>query len=320
MSTLFQLIGKAWRFNRFLTAAGLLHILLIPILLIAMVIDPRVISGTNGWIKPLKFAISLPIYSFTVTWLLTYIERRARLVQLIATVTGAVALIETTLITLQVVRGTTSHFNVSTAFDATVFSMMGTAITILATMNLLTVILLSLQRLDNAIFGTALRLGALASFVGMMVAFLMTSGPTPTQLAALEAGGELTFVGAHSVGIDDGGPSLPLLGWSTVGGDLRVPHFVGLHSLQMIPLLGFWLTRRSAQRRFHKTQRLTFVWVAGLGYIGWIGILTWQALRGQSVVTMDSQTGIAYLLLFASAMVACGLTMAFQRAPEAVTA
>ncbi|MEZ4678676.1 MAG: hypothetical protein R2932_31120 [Caldilineaceae bacterium] len=267
MSTLTQLLGKAWRFNRLLTLAGLLHLLLIPVLCIAMVADPKVITGSNGWIKPLKFAISLPIYSFTVTWLLTYIQGRRRIVQTIANITGVVALTETALITLQVLRGTTSHFNVSTAFDAAVFSTMGTAITILATVNLITVILLALQRLDNTVLATAMRLGALISFVGMMVAFLMTSGPTPAQRAALEAGGDATIVGAHSVGVEDGGPGLPLLGWSTVGGDLRVPHFVGLHGLQLLPLLGFLLTRRGAQRRFGETQRVIYVWVAGLGYL-----------------------------------------------------
>lgn len=316
MTTLSNLLRKAWQLNWLLTLAGLLHLLLIPLLLVAMWVDPKVITGTNAWIKPLKFAISLPIYSFTLTWLLTYIQGRPRLVQWIAYVTGAVAIIETVLITLQVVRGTTSHFNVSTAFDATVFSVMGTAITILAVMNLLTVILLSRQRMENPVFATALRLGVLISFVGMIVAFLMTSGPTPAQLAALEAGGEVTLIGAHSVGVEDGSVGLPLVGWSTVGGDLRVPHFVGLHGIQVLPLLGLLFSRRGT-RRFSQGQRTGFIWALGLGYVGWLVLLTWQALRGQSIVMMDAQTGLAYLLLSGGLLVALTLTALSKRpAPQ----
>ncbi len=318
MTVLSNLLRKAWQLNWLLTLAGLLHLVLIPLLLLAMWVDPKVITGANAWIKPLKFAISLPIYSFTLTWLLTYIQGRPRLVQSIAYVTGAVAIIETVLITLQVIRGTTSHFNVSTAFDAAVFSVMGTAITILAVMNLLTVILLSRQRMENLVFATALRLGVLISFVGMIVAFLMTSGPTPTQLAALEAGGDVTMIGAHSVGVEDGSAGLPLVGWSTVGGDLRVPHFVGLHGIQVLPLLGLLFSRRGT-RRFTQGQRTGFIWTLGLGYVGWLVLLTWQALRGQSIVMLDAQTGLAYLLLLGGVLVALTLTALGKRTTQQVS-
>lgn len=314
------LLRRAWQINWLLTLAGVLNLLLIPALFVGMVVDPKVITGGNGWIKPLKFAISVPIYTFTLTWLLTYVQGRQRLVRIVAYVTGIMAIIEIALITLQVVRGTSSHFNVGTAFDIAVFSTMGMAIVFMATANLVVLILLSLQRMENAVMATALRLGVLASFAGMVVAFLMTSGPTPSQLEALQAGAPLTTVGAHSVGVEDGGPGLPLVGWSTEGGDLRVPHFVGLHGMQIVPLLGLLLMRPGFRRRLTEEQRTFFVWVLGLGYTGWVGLLTWQALRGQSIIAMDLQTGMGYLFLSGSIVVALGITLLLNRTPQAVTA
>ena len=269
-----------------------------------MVVDPKVITGVNGWIKPLKFMISIVIYSITFLWLLTYVKGRKRWVQLAANITALTLLVELVLITMQVVRGTTSHFNVATPFDAAVFSAMGTAITILATMNLLLMILLLIQRMENKVFSWALRLGVIASFVGIAVAPLMTAGPTPQQQAALEAGEPLTTVGAHSVGVEDGGPGLPLVGWSTEGGDLRVPHFVGLHGMQIIPLLGWWLTRPTMRQRFSVRERYSFVWIGGISYIGATLILTWQAVRGQSVIAPDALTLAAFGLLIGLALFA----------------
>ena len=119
-------LHRAWQYNRLLTLTAMLHVIVIPALFIGMVVDPKVITGVNGWIKPLKFAISSAIYGFTFVWFLTFVQGRRRWVQVAANVTGVALLVETSLIIMQVVRGTASHFNVGTAFDAAVFSTMGT--------------------------------------------------------------------------------------------------------------------------------------------------------------------------------------------------
>jgi hypothetical protein len=301
-------LGRAWATNRLLTLAGLLHLLLIPVFLVAWLADPRLILGQPAWVKPLKFALSGGVYAFSFVWLLTFVPRFPRLKQIAASATGLALIVETPLIALQVVRGTTSHFNVATPFDATLFSVMGGFIMLLAVMNLVLAVLLLFQRLPDRVFGWGLRFGVLLSFVGIAVAFLMTSGPTPEQLARLEAGETVATIGAHSVGVADGGPGLPFVGWSTEGGDLRIPHFVGLHGLQLLPLVGWLLTRPVLRRRLSANHRLVLVWVAGLGYLGLTLLLTWQALRGQSIIAPDAATWRALGVLVGTVVLASGAT------------
>lgn len=287
-----RLLRQAWAFNRTITAGAVFSTVLIPLVLIAMWLDPVVISGVNGWIKPLKFLISTAIYSATFLWLLTYVQGWRRFVQFTAWFVGGALVIENGLIIMQVLRRTTSHFNASTMFDGAIFSMMGTLIFTLATLNLLVTIRLWWQKMENRTFAWSLRFGLLVTVAGMFVAALMTT-PTAEQLEKAKVTGEMPVIGAHSVGIEDGGAGLPLVGWSTEGGDLRVPHFVGLHALQVIPLVGWWLSRRRTVQRWSEKQRVALVWIAGLGYAAWMGLLTWQALRGQSIIAPDGLTMVA---------------------------
>ncbi|HEY8600538.1 MAG TPA: TetR/AcrR family transcriptional regulator, partial [Thermomicrobiales bacterium] len=93
-------------------------------------------------------------------------------------------------------------------------------------------------------------------------------------------------------------------GWSTVGGDLRAAHFIGLHAMQLLPLLG-WALSRHRFSWLADGARLALVRIAGAAYLGLILLLTWQALRGQSIVAPDGLT-----LMVAGALFLAGLCAA----------
>ncbi|HMN28165.1 MAG TPA: hypothetical protein PKE45_08425, partial [Caldilineaceae bacterium] len=226
-----ELARQAWQTNRLLTVAGLLHLLLIPLFLLAWLVDPLTILGQPAWVKPLKFALSGAIYAFTFVWMLGFVQGWPRSKAFAAGATGVALIVETSLIAMQVLRGTASHFNFATPFDGAVFRLMAGFILLLALCTLLLTVILLVQRLPNPVVAVGLRLGLASALAGMLVAFLMTTGPTASQQARLAAGEQVVVIGGHSVGVEDGGPGLPLLGWSTEGGDLRVPHFVGLHGM-----------------------------------------------------------------------------------------
>lgn len=301
-----HVFAQAMAMNRPLALTILTMMLAFGAALVGLIVDPRVITGAPAWPKPFKFAVSIGIYSATLIWLLSFVQGYRRIVRLVAWVIAAALLVEMALIVVQVIRGTTSHFNVSTQFDGTIWAVMGISIVSLWTATLVLGIVLLRQRFADPAFAWALRLGVLISLVGMGVAFFMTT-PTGAQLTASKAGNGLPISGAHSVGVADGGPGLPVVGWSTVGGDLRAPHFVGLHALQLLPLLG-WLVIRYGEK-LETGRRKALIGIAGFGYLGLVSLLTWQALRGQSIVAPDARTLVAAGLLLAAVIAATFITL-----------
>lgn len=294
--------ARAWASDRALAALVALMLPTLAVCAIGLAADPDVITGAPAWLKPAKFSASIAIYGATLLWLLTLVDGHRRLVRAIGAITALALGIEQAIIVGAVVLDTTSHFNVSTPAHAAAWSTMGASIVLVWVMNLLAMILLLRQRMVNRAFAWSLRLGLLASFVGMGVAFFMTA-PTPEQLAVAGAGGGLPVVGAHSVGVADGGPGLPIVGWSTVGGDLRAAHFIGLHGLQALPLVG-WLLVRLRARWLDEAHRSALVLVAGLSYVAVVAALTWQALRGQPLIAPDAWTLAALGAAGAAASVA----------------
>jgi hypothetical protein len=289
-----------------LAVVGLTMLVVLAGALVGLAVDPRVIIGAPAWLKPAKFAVSIAIYTFTLLWLLTFVQGHRRLIGVVSWVTAGVMVLEIAIIGAQAARGAPSHFNVATPLDAALFRVMGAAIAVAWLMGLVAAALLLWQRLPDAAFAWSLRLAVFVSLVGMAVAFLMTT-PTPAQRAAARAGQAVTMDGAHSVGVADGGPGLPVVGWSTEGGDLRIPHFVGIHALQVLPLVGWLLARRAD--RIGPGRRLALVWIAALAYLGLVLLLTWQALRGQPLVAPDAATLGALAALVAATGLAAGAAL-----------
>jgi hypothetical protein len=258
-----------------------------------------------AWLKPAKFAISTAIYALTIAWILSYVQDRARLVRNVGWGTAIIVTLEVALIDLQAARGTTSHFNVGTPLDAAIYSTMGAAIVVAWALAVALTVALFRRRLTDRALGWALRLGMLVTVLGSGMGGLMTQ-PTKAQLEAARATHTLPVGGAHTVGAPDGGPGLPGTGWSRDHGDLRVPHFMGIHAIQLVPLLVMLATRGTASARRREQAALT----VGVSYAGVFAILLVQALAGESVAAPGASTlaalgawlaatlaGLAYVLI-----------------------
>ncbi|GAB3811819.1 hypothetical protein GCM10027605_52520 [Micromonospora zhanjiangensis] len=272
---------------------------------VGIVVDPRVLIGAPIWLKPFKFAVSFVLYGATLAWLLTLLPGRSRLATRMATLIVAVAVLENAWIVGQVVRGQPSHFNASTPLNTVLVATMGVLITVLFFAHLVIGIVVLIRRISDRVARTAVGWGLGLSLLGMSAAVPMV---LPMQDPGIEGIG-----GAHSVGVPDGGAGLPLVGWSTTGGDLRIGHFVGLHALQALPLLAILLNRLRA--RLDEYTRARLVVVAGAAYGVLTVLLTWQALRGQPLLRPDTGTLAAVAALVVATGTVGGLVLA-RRRPE----
>lgn len=275
------MLHPLWRTSpELVTTAALMQIVLVGAI-VGLAVDPRLITGASAWLKPAKFAASITIYTLTLAWIFTVIPEWTRTRRVVGWMTAITMVIEIAIIGGQAWRGTTSHFNVGTATDAVLFTIMGLAIVIQTLSTIAVAVALWRHRFEDAPLGWALRAGMSLTIVGALTGGLMTR-PTRAQLEAARAGERMTIAGAHTVGAPDGGPGLPGTGWSREHGDLRVPHFVGLHAVQALPLVALALARTRIQRR----MRVRIVLVAAASYAAIYVILLNQALRGVPLVAL----------------------------------
>ena len=276
-------LGRLWRTSPPLTAVGVLMTVAAVASAVAMLVDPRIITGAPAWLKPFKFAVSTAIYSLTLAWIFGSLTEWRRMRRVVGWTTAVVFVLEVAIIDIQAWRGTTSHFNVSTPVNAVVFATMGAAILLQTFVSVAVAVALWRQRFTDRALGWALRLGMTLTIVGALTGPLMTR-PTAAQLADARAGHPMMIAGAHSVGGPDGGPGVPVTGWSREYGDVRVAHFVGLHAIQVLALVALGLRRWGAP----EAVRVRALLAAAASYTSLFLLLLWQALRGQSIVAPDA--------------------------------
>src|SRR5262245_13824714 len=277
------LFDRLWSASPPLAAVGALMIVVAGASVVGLFVDARIITGARAWLKPLKFAISTAIYSLTLAYIFCWLPDWPRVRRFVGWTTAIVFVLEVAIIDAQAWRGTTSHFNVSTPVNAALFVIMGGAIILQTLVSMAVVVALWRQRFTDGALGWALRFGMALTIVGELTCPLMTR-PTSQQLADARAGARMTVAGAHTVGGVDGGPGIPLTGWSREHGDVRVPHFIGLHAVQALALVAVGLRRW----RVSEAIRVRAVLAATASYVSLFVVLLWQALRGQSIVSLDA--------------------------------
>lgn len=218
---------------------GLLNFLAVIVCAVLVASTSAQVNGINAFIKPLKFHLSICIFVWTMGWLMFYLQkpRQAMTYNIMVLV---VMLFELIVIDWQAANGRLSHFNISSPLYATLFSLMGVAITILTLWT--GFVGFQFFRVKDwhlpRPYLWGIRLGILC-----FVIFAFEGGMMAASLG-------------HSVGGHDSDQGLPLINWNRQHGDLRVPHFLGMHTLQFFPLFGYYMAKTPKTMFFFVTVYL----------------------------------------------------------------
>lgn len=255
-----EFVGGLWRTNRPLAFAGWFNVVLLAGSLAGLALDTRQVLGINPWIKPIKFEISVLVFVWTLAWILERAPAPAAPKRRISWLVTAAMVVEMTVIVAQAARGTLSHFNHATPLDDAAFGAMGLFIAVNTAAVAWTLFLYRGEPALTPAVTWGVRLGLVLFLMASLEGFIMIRNQ------------------AHTVGAPDGGPGLPFVNWSTQFGDLRPAHFAGLHGIQILPLAGWWLSRR-------RREAGTGAVVAVFGVLAAaVILLTLQALARQPVV------------------------------------
>ena len=227
--------------------------------------DQRTLDGVGVWVKPAKFSVSFLVHFATLAIIVNLMSPENKKLRIVAGVGWLLAVVfvaEMTYLFFQAAQGQHSHFNETTAFHSAMYSLMGVGAVVLIALP----VVIAWYAQGDIAFGPATQLGI---WWGAILSFFLT----------VTIGGYLGGNGSHFIGAQSNPERvLPIFGWSTEVGDLRPAHFLSLHALQFLPLIGIWADRAA--------KGITILWIAGFIYLALTVALFVQALFGQPFINI----------------------------------
>jgi hypothetical protein len=244
--------------NRVFFRLGLSHLLIFLLLLVYYPFNNVIVLGVNSVVKPMKFALSIWIYSWTMALILHHLKDMGK-VKAYSWMAVIAMSFEQLAITTQALRGELSHFNISSAYGIILFSLMGVFILTLTLWTAYITYISCKQKLFD--LSPAITLSIRIGLIYFVTFSLF--------------GGYISGLPGHTVGAADGSEGLWFLNWSKTFGDLRVAHFFGIHSLQIIPLFAIGIHRYSKINYSVKV-----VWFFSVVYLTYVLFTLAQGMEG----------------------------------------
>jgi hypothetical protein len=250
-----DLIQQLKHRNETLFYYGLLCLVVSLIFLVLTKYTHTQVYNVNAWYKPFKFAFSTFLFVWAMAWYCYYLPQFN-----INFFNWTVILLlgfEIFYIAIQASKGQLSHYNLSTPVYSVLYTLMALAATAVTLYTAYVGYLFFKYDFPNLPdhYLWAIRLGIILFVIFSFEGFAM--------------GSRLN----HTVGALNDNSNWFIVGWSKTVGDLRVSHFIGMHALQVLPLLSYYIL---------KNTKLTI----GISILyGALALLTLiQALQGKPLI------------------------------------
>jgi hypothetical protein len=249
------MIKKILTQNKILFWLGTIHLIIFSLLFFYAPFNEIVVLGINSAIKPMKFALSIWIYSWTMSMILFYVEdlKKVKIYSWVAVISMC---FEQFAITSQALRGQLSHFNKTDIYGIVMFSLMGIFILTITLWTAYITYIFIKQK--TYIIPTTIVLSIQIGLICFVIFSLF--------------GGYISSMPGHTVGAVDGSEGIWFINWSKFFGDLRVAHFFGIHSLQLIPLFGILATKYLPVH-----SQIKSVWLFSILYLAFV---LWVMIQG----------------------------------------
>jgi hypothetical protein len=186
-------------------------------------------AAINPWIKPIKFSLSFSTFASTISLFLLALRIPEWQLKLARRVIALSVALEISSLGAQAWRAV--YAGSHTLFDSMLTQMTNSMVMVNTAIVTWMLALFCLNRVKARLADWPM----VAAIRYSIVIFLVGNA----------VGGYMLARGSHTVGASDSAPGLPFLNWSTIGGDLRIAHFIAIHAIQIVPLFAYVLSQMS---------------------------------------------------------------------------
>ena len=221
---MYSFVQEQVKRNSILFWYGILNFVMFVFCIGFSLFDDTQVLGKNAWLYPVKYYFSIGIFIWSMGWYLYYLNnvlQRNTLIWVFLLTT----LIQTSVVLLQSSRGVSSFYNLNTPFDKLVYGIQTVSQIVFILLMGVTTYFFYFQKKNSKSqhFTWGIRMGMIIFLIGLFIGVYMM----------LVHGNNESFLGSNIL--------------NKKHGNLKIPFFLGIHGLQIVPFLSYYFFQNKKQ-------------------------------------------------------------------------